>query len=317
MRKRHSRGIQTVLILIAILMAGMPVQAQNLADRIAMFKKGAIRVLILTGQNNHDWRATTPCLRKLLLNTGRFDVRVNEDPTGMTAETLAAYDVVVLNYNGTRWGPTAERALVNFVRSGKGLVAVHGANWSFSGLVVLGDNSVPTGIMEPAWPEYKKMIGGVWSDQPPASGHAPLHKFLVNIVDRNSPITAGLPASFEADDELYHNIHMEPGVHVLATAYDDPRFGAASSKAGAAAMAKVGFPHLDMTPTGKNEPMLWGVHFGRGRVFYTALGHDVRAEELPGFSTTFVRGVEWAATGKVKQPAPPFRSWAQPMTGGH
>jgi uncharacterized protein len=59
--------------------------------------------------------------------------------------------------------------------------------------------------------------------------------------------------------------------------------------------------------------MLWTVHYGRGRTFYTALGHDVKAEEMPGFSTTFVRGVEWAATETVKSPAPPFRSWAEPL----
>jgi uncharacterized protein len=307
--RRNDVSVRTALIFICVMALGISAPAQNLAHRIAMFKKGAIRVLILSGQNNHDWRTTTPCLRNLLLNTGRFDVRVNEEPTGMTAETLAVYDVVVLDYNGPRWGPTAEKALAGFVRSGKGLVVVHGANWAFSGLVVLGAHHIPTGIIEPAWPEYKKMVGGVWSDQPPASGHAPRHKFLVNIVDRNNPITAGLPASFEADDELYHNLHMIPGVHILATAYDDPKFKAAVQQP---APARSGWPHLDMNPTGRNEPMLWTVHYGRGRTFYTALGHDVQAEEMPGFSTTFVRGVEWAATGTVKSPEPPLRSWARP-----
>jgi len=311
---------------IALMTAG-PSMAQNTtADRIPLFKKGAIRVLILTGQNNHDWRSTTPVLRNMLLNTGRFDVRVNEEPTGMTSETLAIYDVVVLNYNGPRWGHTAEKALEDFVRSGKGLVGVHGANWSFSGLVVLGDNSVPTGIMEPLWPAYKQMIGGVWSDHPPASGHAPRHKFVVKIVDPNSPITTGLPETFEANDELYHNMHMAPGVHILATAYDDPANKPKSvpgAPAGKKIQAATGpgrsakWPHLDNNPTGKDEPMLWTIRYGRGRTFYTTLGHDVKAMELRGFSTTFVRGVEWAATGKVKQPAPDFRSWAKSLSALH
>jgi uncharacterized protein len=315
------------LFLSIALMAAGPSMAQNtMADRVPLFKKGAIRVLILTGQNNHDWRSTTPVLRNMLLNTGRFDVRVNEEPTGMTSETLAIYDVVVLNYNGPRWGHTAEEALEDFVRSGKGLVGLHGANWAFSGLVVLGDNSVPTVIMEPPWPAYKKMIGGVWSDQPPASGHAPRHKFVVKIVDPNSPITAGLPKMFEADDELYHNMHMVPGVHVLATAYDDPANKSktpARASAGKKTQAATGsgkspnWPHLDNNPTGKDEPMLWTIRYGRGRTFFTTLGHDVKAMDMPGFSTTFARGVEWAATGKVKQPAPGFRSWARPLSSKH
>jgi len=278
-------------------------------ERASLFKQGAIRALILTGQNNHDWRATTPLLRTLLLNTGRFDVRVNEEPTGMTSATLAPYDVVILNYNGPRLGRVAEEALENFVRSGKGLVGVHGANWGFSGLVVLAENSRPTDILESPWAEFTQMIGGVWSDKPPASGHAPRHKFQVKFVDRKDPITAGLASEFEADDELYHNIHMASNVHILATAYDDPRntpesaaatVSDTSSQSAASSPARGKMPHLDMNPTGKDEPVLWTVQYGKGRTFYTALGHDVKAMEMPGFATTFVRGVEWAASGTVK-----------------
>jgi uncharacterized protein len=317
-KSRHS--LMMLPFFLALLLCDGVLRAQtSVANRISLFKKGMIRVLILTGENNHDWRETTPLLRDMLLNTGRFDVRVTEEPTGMTAATLAPYDVVVLNYNGPRWGPESEQALRTFLRSGKGLVGVHGANWTFSGLVVLGDNSIPTGIMEPPWKEFKPMIGGVWSDQKPASGHAPRHKFEVKIVDLNGPITQDLPSTFQADDELYHNIHMAPNVHVLATAYDDPsnRPQAAPTQNSAteektASKNAAEWPRLDMNPTGKDEPMLWTVPYGQGRTFYTALGHDARAMELPGFSTTFVRGVEWAATGSVKQPAPAFRSWAQP-----
>ena len=308
------KDLVLLLILGGALGVHPSISQSTVADRIPLFKKSAIRVLILSGQNNHDWRTTTPFLRKLLLNTGRFDVRVNEEPTGFTAETLAAYDVVVLDYNGPRWGMAAENALADFVRSGKGLVGVHGANWAFSGLVILGDHHIPTGIMEPLWPEYKQMIGGVWSDKPPASGHAPRHQFVVKVVDTVHPVTNGLPSTFAADDELYHNMRMAPGVHILATAYDDPRTPPfpAMPKAITLDGKTVQLPHLDFRPTGKNEPMLWTVHYGRGRTFFTTLGHDVKAQAMPGFSTTFVRGVEWAATGAVHKPEPQFRSWANP-----
>jgi type 1 glutamine amidotransferase len=307
-------------IVLCIFSVVLSVGQRTGADRTSLFKKGTIRVLILAGQNNHDWRATTPLLREMLLNTGRFDVRVNESPTGMTSETLAQYDVVVLNYNGPRWGEQSEKALENFVRSGKGLVGVHGANWAFSGLVVLGDGSVPTGILESPWTEYKLMIGGVWSDKNPVSGHAPRHKFQVKIVDANHPITEGLPSSFDADDELYHNMHMAPNVHILATSYDDPenkpqpaaaKTSDASKQQTADRQSEANAPHLDMNPTGRDEPMLWTTRYGEGRTFYTSLGHDVRAMEMPGFSTTFVRGVEWAAMSTVKTPKPKFQSWVQ------
>jgi hypothetical protein len=50
--------------------------------------------------------------------------------------------------------------------------------------------------------------------------------------------------------------------------------------------------------------MLWTTQYGRGRVFVTALGHDVGSLGSPGFQTTFARGAEWAATGDVTLPVP-------------
>jgi hypothetical protein len=164
--------------------------------------------------------------------------------------------------------------------------------------------------MEPAWPEYKSMIGGVWSDQDPASGHGKRHTFLVKISDLHNPITVGLPGTFEADDELYHNMHMSEGVHILATAYDDLKYKIPQEQK--PANNPTNWPHLDFNPTGKDEPMLWTVNYGHGRTVYTALGHDVKAMGMPGFSTIFVRSVEWAATGAVQEPEPEFRSWAEP-----
>ena len=64
--------------------------AQTVPDRF-YFAEGKIRVLIVTGRNNHDWRSTTPYLRRVLDLTGKFDVRVTETPDGLTAETLKAF----------------------------------------------------------------------------------------------------------------------------------------------------------------------------------------------------------------------------------
>jgi uncharacterized protein len=271
--------MKSAMAIAMLLAAALPLAAQN---SIPLFKKGMIRALILSGRNNHDWRTTTPQLRKLLLDTGRFDVRVNEEPAGMTGETLAAYHVVVLDYNGPRWGAISERALEEFVQSGRGLVVVHGASWAFNGLPVLADHHVPTSIIEPPWPEYRRMIGGVWSLDPPATGHAPRHEFTVKIVDRQHPVTRGIE-DFTVNDELYHNMRMEPDVHVLAAAFDDPANKTSSGVAG----------------TGKDEPILWTVAYGKGRVFHTTLGHDVAAMSAPGFVATFTRGAEWAATDGV------------------
>ena len=46
------------------------------------------------------------------------------------------------------------------------------------------------------------------------------------------------------------------------------------------------------------------LHYGKGRIFHTVMGHDVFALSCVGFITTFQRGTEWAATGKVTQKVP-------------
>ena len=236
-----------------------------------------LQALIITGQNtaSHDWRATTPVLRKILEDTGRFDVRVTEEFRGAGAETLAPYDVVVVNYYESRkpalrWGERAEMAFENYVRGGKGLVIYHFSLAAFEG-----------------WTEYEKMSGGNW--RPNNGHHSARHDFTVTVQDKESPILRGLPPAFpEANDELYANLKWQPAgsFHVLATALDDH------------ALYKQGEKQPLVGPSA-NEPMLWTVNYGSGRVFVTALGHDVEAMKNAGFMTTLARGTEWAATGNV------------------
>lgn len=234
-----------------------------------------IRVLILTGVNNHNWRATTPVLREILESSQRFDVRVNEEVRGCGLETFSPYDVLLLNYNdwkgsGPWWDDRARQAMLDFVRNGKGLVSYHASNNAFWG-----------------WPEFDRLVGGTWRD---TAGHGPYHAYTVNIVDHEDPITKGMPGSFAETDELYHRLSLQPNIHVLATAWDDPQN---CSKPG------------EGCGTGKDEPLIWTLPYGSGRVFQTALGHDVKAMQSPGFMLTLQRGVEWAATGKVTIPVPP------------
>lgn len=260
-----------------------------------------IRTLILSGQNNHNWRVTTPYLRELLTGSGRFDVRVDEEPSALNPAALANYDLIMVDYQGPRWGTTAEHAVAEFVRSGKGLVVVHGSSYGFSGLDILGPGHVSTGRTEPPWPEWGEMVGGTWAGSPPKTFHAPRHRFTVKFTDPNHPIARGLGGSFDTLDELYHGMRFLPGAQPVATAYDDPATGG----------------------TGRGEPVLLTVNYGRGRVFYTALGHEKPGMQEAGFAITLVRGAEWAATGEVTLPpefpalhaANPLR--VQVVTGGH
>lgn len=242
-----------------------------------------IKTLLVTGGviGGHDWRIVSPLLRRALEDTGRFEVRVTEEFRGAGPETLAGYDLVVLNYYDGRdpqfaWPERTRNALLDFVRSGKGLAVFHFTIAAFLD-----------------WPEFEKLCAGNW--RPNQGHHSPAHTFELAIRDRNHPVTRGLRAKLtQPDDELYANLKWQPAdsYHVLATAWDDHRLYRGKAK--------------QPTPgEGLDHPVLWTLNHGSGRVFVTALGHDGPAVKTPVFVTTFTRGAEWAATGDVTQPVPP------------
>jgi len=260
-----------------------------------------VRVLILTGHNNHDWRQTAPHMRRILEVTGKFDVRVTEEPAGLNDKILANYDVLLADYVGPRWGETAEKAVERFVKSGKGLAVVHAGSYPFGIREILGEKMTNTGKREPPWDAWGDMAGATWTDTP-KTGHGPRHLFEVKWSDPQHPIAAGLAPSFTISDELYHFFKMKPNVHVIGTAFDDPKFAG----------------------DGKDAPLIWTVAYGQGRVFHTALGHDLTAQAEPGFQISLARGVEWAATGAVTIPPKWTMNPKDPdalrvllVTGGH
>jgi len=235
----------------------------------------AIRVLILSGQNNHDWKATTPKLKAILEKTGGFKVDVSETPGLLTASSLESNDVILSNWNSFGLGPDAERwpeetkqAYLDFVRRGKGHVVVHAGSASF-----------------PDWKEYGRLTLATYKAG--QTRHGPRHKFPVRIDKADHPVTAGLEP-FEIDDELWNRPGLTKGVTVLASSYSSP----------------------DKEGTGQWEPTALVGRFDRGRCFTLLLGHDVEAMENPGFQALLRRGVEWAATGRVAEKAKPAsQSW--------
>jgi type 1 glutamine amidotransferase len=269
------------ILVCGLLLFGLPAAGQ--ADRL--------HALILTGASDapyHDWRQSTPFLRGVLERSGRFDVKVIEQVPGITAAMLAPFDVLVLDYNGPRFGAPAEQAIEEFVRAGKGLISVHAVTYGPAYGMVF-DSAARRWKPGPddGWPAYPALIGARWDTA--KIGHGARHVFPVKWTDPEHPICRGLPPSFAADDELYHRLELLPGSHVLATAFSDPATGG----------------------TGRDEPIVWSAAFGRGRIVHVTLGHDLRAMAQPGFQAAFARGAEWAATGAVRPPAVQAKTPAQ------
>lgn len=284
---------------------------------------GPVRVLLIDGQNNHNWKATTPVLVEILKAAGRFEVEVAtappspkspakpKDPNDKAAKEkydadlakyeqdeaaykvkmaafkpdLAKFDVVVSNYNGRAWSPEVNRQLDERLKEGRlGLVIVHAANNAFTG-----------------WREYDAMIGMGWRD----AKYGDRLKY-----DESGKVTRVPKGEDQGSGHRYtgkFSVVVRDGEHPVTKGmprewmhaadelYDNMRGPAANVHMLATAYSKGTMTH---------EPMIWTVAYGKGRVFHTPMGHDVAAMKCVGFAATLQRGTEWAATGAVTLPLP-------------
>ena len=258
-------------------------------------------VLIVTGQNNHDWERTTELMIAILAEEGRFEITTSlSPPKGAEPQAweqwrpdFAAYDVVLLNYNGEMWPETVRSSFEAYIAAGGAALVQHAANNPF-----------------PGWTAYEKMVGLLWRGPdaghraflaeegklvhlPPGedigAGHGRLHDWQITS-RADHPILQGLPPVWmHPHDELYHGQRgPAEDMRILATAYSDPENGG----------------------SGRHELMLWWIPFGEGKVLTLLPGHlwpgqeDDRAMRCIGFRTLLRRGAEWLATGTVTFPVP-------------
>lgn len=280
-----------------------------------------LKVLIVDGQNNHSvWPKSTVMMKQYLEESRLFDVNVyrtkptwngNSHPKYYALHSddshfnvqkpqvdntfkpnFSNYDVVVSNlgYKAAPWPKETQTAFEAYIGNGGGFVTVHAADNAF-----------------PSWLAYNKMIGlGGWAGRNEKDGpyvyynddnvliidtkvgkggtHGKKHELqIINRIEH--PILKGLPNMWmHTKDECYGKLRgPAENLTILATALC-PK---------------------EQNGTGRHEPILMTVDYGKGRIFHTTLGHEDYSFESVGFITTFLRGVEWAAIGEVTQVVPP------------
>jgi type 1 glutamine amidotransferase len=116
--------------------------------------------------------------------------------------------------------------------------------------------------------EYQFMVGGQWVAHP-----GNIIDYRIDVVKADDPITAGI-GDFAYRSEQYY-MHIDPSNEVLAT-------------------TTFSGEHLDFIE-GVTIPVVWKRRYGKGRVFYSALGHTADEFAVPQMKTIFERGALWAA----------------------
>lgn len=259
-----------------------------------------IRALIVSGQNNHNWKVSHRAIKQILDNSGMFisDVVLTPPAGGDMSRfnpNFDDYDVVVLDYNGDRWGEKVDEAFLKYVQKGGGIIVYHAADNAFAGwdefnkIIALGGWE---GRDEKSGPYCYIKDGKMVLDSSPGRGgsHGRQREYPMHCRNAEHPITKDLPDNWlHAQDEMYD--FMRGPANIKDLLY--------SGKSDAATGG-----------SGREEPLVFTVDYGKARIFHIMLGHcgasleNNPAMQCAGFQTLLLRGAEWAATGKVTQPVP-------------
>jgi uncharacterized protein len=205
-----------------------------------------IEILFLGDKGHHRPADMLPFLMKTLSVKG-INFTYTENLNDLNSENLKKYDALMIFANHDQISTEQEKAMMEYVQGGKGLIPIHCASFCFR-------NS--------DW--YVKAVGGQFKSHGRDT-------FQTEIIVADHPITKGLKA-FRSFDETYVHDKVNPDKLVLMERVDATR----------------------------REPYTWVRNEGKGRVFYTAWGHDENTWSNPGFQELIERGVYWAVGDQVK-----------------
>jgi type 1 glutamine amidotransferase len=220
------------------------------------------RVLLLSGgqREHHGYRDQAFYLAKTLEDTGHYRVTICEDAAVLETPAMNKYDLMILAADRRddefKFTEPQQRALLDWVKAGHGFVSIHGA-----------DNAAKDWL-----PEWRDMLGGVFSHVGLPDSKTRKGTFTVKIADPTHAITKGL-TDFPIKDELYYHLQMKDSVDPLATVEHE----------------------------GGTWPVAWTRTFGKGRVFHTPLGHrDFGPGKLDplqdkNLGKLLIQGIDWVA----------------------
>ncbi len=260
----------------------------------------AIKLLIVDGFSNHNWRLNTELIRGILMPTGLFEISVSTSPPRADSPgwddwrpDFAKYDVVIQTCNdinkGPSWPQQVKDDFERFVREGGGVFIYHSANnafvdWdAYNRIIGLGWRAADKGVALTIGEDESviRIPAGV-------GGHTGHGKRLDSVITRlgHHPIHQGLPRKWKTPDiEIYHYARG-PAEQVEVLSYTmDPE-------------------------TNMRWPIEWTVSCGKGRVYTATYGHVWKGDVQPGrlrcagVQTLMTRALLWLARVDEFPPVP-------------
>jgi len=257
-----------ILLSVAFLWTGPQTQR---ADSNLTNSNAKRKVLYLThsaGFKHSVLPLSEQIMKEIADKSGAFAVTVTQDCSLINKETLKDYHAVFFYTTGELPISDEQKAdLMNFIKSGKGFVGAHSASDTFY-----------------KWPEYGEMIGGYFD------GHPWHQDVVIKVEDPKHPAVQHLEPSFKIKDEIYQFKEFSRDRVRVLLSLDNSSVD----------VNKQGVKRAD-----KDFALAWCRSYGKGRVFYTALGHRDEVWQDERFQKHLLNGIRWAM-GEIEGEATPI-----------
>lgn len=253
------RVLRYSCILLAALVLALPLCAQST-------RKKVLAIGEVKGFQHDSVSHALASFEQWGKETGLWDTYIRTDSQlitkkklGGNAKNLDYFDAVIFYTTGELpLDDEQKAALLSFVRDdGKGFIGVHSATDTFY-----------------KWPEYGEMIGGWFDSHPWNTFQAP-----IIVEDKNHPATAHLPKEMVIHDEIYQFKNYDRSKLRVLMRLDEK---------------KLDLKNKNVRRTDNDFAVTWVKNYGKGRVFYSTLGHRDEVYDMPDIKKMYIEGVKWA-----------------------
>ena len=254
--------------------------ATNGGTHAAPAKKRLLAIGEEKGYRHESVSHALATIERLGRESGLWDTTIRTDTEALTkkkleynAKNLNDFDAVLFYTGGTLEMDDQQKAdLLSFIHDdGKGFVGVHSATITFTD-----------------WPEYGEMIGGYFDEHPWGTFDAP-----IIVEDPGFPGMQQWPGSFVLKDEIYQIRNFSRDKVRVLMRLDPNRIDLANPR---------------VHRKDRDFAVTWAKMYGKGRVYYSTLGHVEQNWDRPEMQTMYREAIKWAMglvdAGVQPRPAP-------------